>query len=209
MQEFKSEDIDGISRVVVDVGNALATTTAGRVQMADNLIQMGVITNPEQYFSVINTGRLETMTEGANNQSLLIRAENERLADGETDVVATAVDKHSLHIREHMNVLADPDLRMDEELVGRVLAHIQEHIVLLQTVDPNLLALIGEQSLGPQGGSPIGMEGAAPQQPEQSLSPMSAISESPLAGQGANPGDNLPSPAQPPVDPATGRPFDT
>lgn len=206
MEEFSSKDLESINRVVVDVGNALSQTTAGRVQMADNMIQMGVITNPEQYFSVINTGRLETMTEGANNQALLVRAENERLADGETDVVATAVDKHSLHIREHMNVLADPDLRMDVQLSQRVLNHIQEHITLLQQTDPNLLALIGEQPLGPSGGTPIAPETGAPQQPNQAMQPMSQVSENPIA-ETTQAGGTLPEPAQPPVDPATGLPF--
>lgn len=206
MQEFSSKDIDSISRVMVDVGNALAQTTAGRVQMADNLIQMGVVTNPEQYFSVINTGRLEAMTDGANNQALLIRAENERLADGETDVVATAVDKHSLHIREHMNVLADPDLRMDAKLTQRVLAHIQEHIELLQGTDPNLLSLIGEQPLGPAGGTPLAPGTGSPDQPSQAMQPMSQIQQNPGAETTQAQG-SIPEPAQPPVDPNTGLPF--
>lgn len=209
MATFSAKDIDTVNRVVVDVGNALASTTAGRVQMADNLIQMGIISNPEQYFSVINTGRLETMTEGANNQSLLIRAENERLADGETDVVATAVDKHSLHIREHMNVLADPDLRMDQELSARVMAHILEHINLLQSTDPNLLALIGEQPLSPPGGSPIAPGTAAPDQPPgDSLQAMSQIQQNPQAA-GTQAQGQMPNQPDMPIDPATGMPFPT
>jgi len=206
MEKFSSDKIDSISRVVVDVGNALAQSTAGRVQMADNLIQMGVVTNPEQYFSVINSGRLETMTEGASNQNLLIKAENEKLSDGEVDVIATAVDKHSLHIREHMNVLADPDLRQDAELTGRVLAHIQEHIDLLQNTDPNLLALIGEQPLGPPAGTPVNPGNAAPDQPQQSMQPMSQVTENPTA-QTTQAQGTLPEPAQPPLDPATGMPL--
>jgi hypothetical protein len=208
MQEFSSKDISSISRVVVDVGNALASTTAGRVQMADNLIQMGVINTPEQYFSVINSGRLETMTEGPSNQLLLIRAENEKLSEGETDVIATAVDQHSLHIREHMNVLSDPDLRNDQELTARVLAHIQEHIELLQTTDPNLLALIGEQPLGPPTGSPVSPQSVNPDMPNQPLTPMSDIQENRLAETTQVQG-NLPEPAQPPLDPRTGLPLGT
>jgi hypothetical protein len=206
MQEFSSKDIESINRVIVDVGNSLANTTAGRVQMADNLIQMGVITNPEQYFSVINSGRLESMTEGANNQNLLIKAENEKLADGEVDVIATAVDKHSLHIREHMNVLADPDLRQDTELVTRVLAHIQEHITLLQTTDPNLLGLIGEQPLAPPGGTPINPQTGQPEQPAQPMQPMSQTMQNEQAGnvQSSGPMPNMP---DMPIDPATGQPF--
>jgi hypothetical protein len=167
MKEFTGKDIDKINRVLVDVGNTLAQTTAGRMEMASNLIQMGLVQSPEQYFSVINTGRLDVMTEGENNELLLIRAENESLASAEVDVQAIATDKHSLHIREHMNVLADPDLRQDSELVARVLGHVQEHINLLQTTDPNLLAINGEQPLGPPQGTPVSPENAAPAQPNQ------------------------------------------
>ena len=206
MEEFSSKDIDSINRVIVDVGNSLASTTAGRVQMADNLIQMGIITAPEQYFSVINSGKLETMTEGPSNQNLLIKAENEKLSDGGTNVIATAVDKHSLHIREHMNVLADPELRQDAGLVKRVLDHIQEHITLLQNTDPNLLALIGEQPLGPPAGSPVAPGSVAPEQANATVDPMSSVMENPNIDQMSGQKEQPKMPKMP-VDPATGRPF--
>lgn len=160
MKTFTGDNLNSISRVVVDVGNALSQTTAGRTQMADNLLQMGLITNPQDYFSVLNTGNLEALTEGQVNQNLLIRAENEALMDGQTDVIATAVDQHRAHITKHMNVLADPDLRLDRDLTARVLAHIQEHIDLLRTTDPNLLSMIGEQPLAPVGGTPVNPQNA-------------------------------------------------
>lgn len=150
MREFKGSDLSSINRVVVDVGNALAQTAAGRTQMADNLIQMGLITTPEDYLSVIATGRLDVMTEDSVNQNLLIKAENERLVDATSDVIATWLDKHSLHIRHHMGIIADPDIRLDVELVQRVMSHIQEHINLLRETDPAQLAMIGEQPLPPQ-----------------------------------------------------------
>jgi len=204
LQEFTGDDIESINRVIVDVGNSLAQTTAGRVQMADNLIQMGVVQNADQYFSVINTGKLETMTDGANNQALLIHAENERLVDGTSPVIATAIDKHAMHIREHMNVLADPELRLDAELNARVLAHIQEHIQLLQNTDPNLLAMIGEQPLGPDMGSPIAPGSVSGTDATGQAAPMDGMVAPPVQG---TPNASLPQPAQPPIDPATGRPF--
>jgi hypothetical protein len=206
MKEFTSQDIDSINRVVVDVGNSLAQTTAGKVQMADNLMQMGLIQSPEQYFSVLNSGKLETMTEGQNNELLLIKSENEKLTEGNIDVVALATDKHSLHIREHMNVLADPELRLDPELNARVLAHIQEHINLLQTVDPNVLAMNGEQPLGPAGGSPVSPENAAPQQPAGPGGQAPFI-QNPQAQSVQNQPGNLPQVPEAPVDPATGLPL--
>jgi hypothetical protein len=199
MKEFTSDDLSSITRVIVDAGNALAQTTAGRVEMASQMMQMGIITSPEQYISVINTGKLETMTEGQNKELLLVRAERERLVDGTTPVVAVLTDAHSLHIREHKAVLADPDLRMDADLVQRTLAHIQEHLDILSNPNvANILTLLGEQPLGPPMGSPPSPENAAPAQPNEGdvsglVSNPEAQSVEATANQGA-----LPAPATPP-----------
>jgi hypothetical protein len=206
MKLFSSEDIDGINRIVVDVGNALATTTAGRIQMADNLIQMGILQTAEQYFSVINTGKLETLTEGITNELLLVRAENEKLTDGSIDVQALATDKHARHIDEHLNVLSDPELRQDAQLVERVMLHVMQHIELLQTTDPNLLALRGEQPLGPPAGSPVSPENVPQNPADMGAAGVSDTMMNPDAAGPAAQGP-LPSPAQAPSDPNTGQPL--
>jgi hypothetical protein len=135
--------------------------------MASNLLQMGLIQSPEEYFAVLNTGKLEPLVQGSHDELLLIKAENERLVEGDAEILAVDTDNHALHIREHKTVLADPDARLDADLVGRTLAHIQEHIDALQQVDPNLLSITGQQPLAPQGGSPVAPGNAAPQQPNQ------------------------------------------
>ena len=166
MVTFKSEDLEAINRVVVDVGNALAQTPAGRAQIAENLLQMGLIATPERYLEVLNTGNLKSATQGITNELDTINSENETLLQGEAPVIAIATDHHAMHIREHRSVLSDPALRQDAQLVQRTLDHINEHIRLLQETDPNLLSIIGEQPLAPPGGSPInpqqqgGMPGA-------------------------------------------------
>lgn len=162
LKEFTGDDLDSVSRVVVDIGNPLARTTAGRVEMAEQMLQMGVIKTPEQYFSVINTGQLDVMTEDTQSELLLVKSENERLVTGDP-VIAAITDDHLLHIKEHRVVLADPELRFNQELAGRVVAHIQEHIDLLRNTDPQLLQLLGQQPLGPAGGSPA--------QPQQQMPP--------------------------------------
>jgi hypothetical protein len=156
MKEFNGKDLENVNRVIVDVGNALSRTTAGRVEMAQQMLQMKVLTSPEQYFQIIETGKLEVLTENNNNELLLIKSENEKMVAGE-DVKALALDKHLLHINEHKGVLSDPDLRMDPNLVTKVLMHIQEHIGLMRTTDPALLQIIGEQPLGPIAGTPPNM----------------------------------------------------
>jgi hypothetical protein len=150
MKEFTGDDLDKVTRVIVDMGNPLAATTAGKVEMAEQMLQMGLIHTPEQYLMVIQTGELDSMTEDTVTELGCIKSENEDLVDGQ-QVIALMTDQHSLHIKEHKSVLADPQLRKDPELVQRTLAHIQEHINLLKTTDPQTLMMMGEKPLQPPG----------------------------------------------------------
>ena len=148
LKEFTGEDVSAINRVVVDVGNPLSRTIAGRVQMAEQMLQMNLIKTPQQYFQVMNSGRLDSMFEGEMSELMLVKSENERLMEGE-DVDASALDAHRMHIMEHKSVLSDPDLRRDPTLTEKVFTHILQHIDLLRNTDPDLLAMIGEQPLPP------------------------------------------------------------
>lgn len=156
MKEFTGDDLSNVNRVIVDIGNPLSKTTAGRVQMAEQMLQMGLIKTPEQYIGVINHGKIETMTDGIDKQLLLTKAENEKLISGESPN-AVFTEPHSLHIREHRDVLSDPDLKNDPDLVNRVQQHIQEHIDLLRTTDPATLEMLGEQPLAPVNAPPPSM----------------------------------------------------
>lgn len=176
LKEFTGEQIGSINRVVVDVGNPLSRTIAGRVQMAEQMLQMNLIKSPQQYFQVMNTGRLDSMFEGELSELMLIKSENERLMEGE-DVQATALDAHRLHITEHKSVLADPDLRRDPVLTEKVFSHILQHIDLLRQTDPDLLALIGEQPLPPL---------------QQPLSPTPTGESIPIQGQASPENQNIP-----------------
>jgi hypothetical protein len=149
LKEFRGDMIRDIKKVIVDVGNPLSRTTAGRVQMADQLAQMKLIKNPQQYFMVMETGRLDTLIEGDISDLLLIKRENEWLLQGK-DVFANPLDQHRMHILEHRAVINDPELRQNPELLSKVQQHLQEHIDLLRTVDPDLLMLINEQPLQDQ-----------------------------------------------------------
>jgi hypothetical protein len=150
MKEFVGKDLDKISRVMVDMGNPMTQTTAGKVNLAESLLQQNMIENPDQYIQVVTTGRLEPIIEGKQAELLLIKAENEGLADG-TQQRAIITDKHDQHILEHKTVLASPEVRQDPNspIMAQTLAHIQEHINFLKTADPVLLQLIHEQSFMP------------------------------------------------------------
>jgi hypothetical protein len=148
MKEFKGDDLANVNRVIVDVGNPLARTTAGRLEIAQQLLQMGLIKDPAQFLTVLNTGRLDVTYEGEQTELMLIRKENEKMISGQA-VTAIWIDEHKEHILEHKAVLADPDLRNDPEVVNLVLTHIQEHLDHLEQAKPESLMVLGQQPIAP------------------------------------------------------------
>jgi hypothetical protein len=162
LKEFNGDDLNQVTRVVVDMGNALAQSTAGKVEMAEQLLQMGLVTTPEQYIMILKTGELDVMTDDTITELMNIRSENEDLVDGGI-VTAILTDEHSLHIKEHKSVLADPDLRKNPDLVKRTLDHIQQHIQILKTGDPQTLMMMGQKPLTPP--PPPGAPPGPPQGP--------------------------------------------
>lgn len=208
IKQFKGSDLDGITRVIVDIGNPLANTTAGRIEMAEQMMQMGIIKNPQHYFTVMNTGQLQTMTESLENQTLIVTDENERLVSNQP-VVALLTDDHAFHIDEHSAILANSELRFDQEFVTRTMNHMQQHIDILS--DPNVanfLLVRGQQPIPPNM-PPMGPEGQPmPQDQGIPSGAMNGASQNVIGGspvatamsqQGGNPDINVPLPK---VDPS-------
>jgi hypothetical protein len=153
LQEFTGSDLDRIDRVSIEVGNPLARTISGRVQMAEHLLMNGMVKTPDEYIQVVSTGKLEPMIEATQKEMLAIKSENERLSDGANQqpmpgaqpmpsVIAMVTDNHPAHMREHAAVIASPDSRDNPAVVASVTAHIQEHAELWRTMDPAIGAAL-------------------------------------------------------------------
>lgn len=176
VKEFKGEDLANISRVVCESVNPISKTAAGRLQMAQDLLQIpNMITTPQHYFEVVETGTLEPMIEHETSQMIYIRSENEELADGKP-VQAILTDKHLLHIHEHSTVLDSIEARQNPEIIANTTQHIQDHVNLLKTTAPELLIALGQQPIpppplpGPPPGSPPQPQG--PPHPPMGPGPM-------------------------------------
>jgi len=150
MTSYTGQDIADIERVSVDLGNPLSRTLAGRLGLADKLLDKDKI-NAKQYLQVATTGQLDTITESEESELDLIRKENESLMDG-NPVLAIVGDLHILHGREHKTVINDPHLRDraakgDEaamKILNAVTAHMQEHERLWSGQTPYWVAISGE-----------------------------------------------------------------
>jgi hypothetical protein len=169
MKEYTSEDLSQINRVVTERVSPLSKTISGRVEIANNLLQQGLIDNPKQYITVLTTGQLDPAIEGAQHKLLNIRAENEELREGRP-VSALMIENHPMHIQEHECVLANPEAKRNPQLVQNTLAHIQEHLDLWRSMDPALAALLG---IAPPPPPPM-MGAPAPQQPQGSAQVMNS-----------------------------------
>jgi len=179
LKSFDQDSLLGVSKVSAEVANPLSKTLAGRVQIAENLLQQGLIT-AQQYMDVLDSGKLEPALESERTERLLIRRENEMMQEGQTPP-ALITDNHELHIKEHRAVLDDPDARLRPEVVQATLAHIQEHEALWEQVSMRPAILMATQQ------QPAPM----PQMPQQGAS--SGVMQPAQAGESQNPDmPNLP-----------------
>lgn len=148
LKSFQGSDIAKINRVFVDVGSALSKTVQGREQIATNMLQMGLVRTPDEYFQVINTGKLEPITEGATSELMMIREENEKMLEGGF-VEALFSDAHMTHINEHKSIMNSTEARQSPEVIEAYTTHQFKHLELLRTTDIDFLGLIKEPQLSP------------------------------------------------------------
>jgi hypothetical protein len=163
LAEFKGEDLQLVNRVQVDVTNPLSKTLAGKIQLADSMIERGWIKNPQQYDMVMETGNLDYADEADIKELYQMRSENEQMMDGQKPI-AIITDSHLQHIQEHKSVLASPESRQDPNIVKLVTDHLMEHINLLKQGDPILLQMLGQEPVAPQQ-PPV--PGQPPEQPQR------------------------------------------
>ena len=141
-EEFVGSDINLIRRVIAQTVNPMSKTIAGRLELAKELSERGIVTDPGDYIEVLMTGRVDGITQGTAHEQLSVTEENEALQSGE-EVLVILYENHPLHIKEHTSLLYSPKAKEDGDLVKRVLDHIQQHLDSWRTMDPAMLAVLG------------------------------------------------------------------
>ena len=170
-QAFSTKDIDSISRVQVQSGNALSKTVSGRLAIAQDLLQNKIITTAAEYLMVLETGELDSMVQGPTEELLNLATENEMLLDGQ-DVPVLFTDNHVLHIQEHAAIASDPMIRTNPQQFGLIAKHLNDHITMLSNpAYQNFRQLTNQPSLAPPGG---GQMAQGPQGPGPAATTMNA-----------------------------------
>jgi hypothetical protein len=157
MQSYSKKDFDGIDRVVVAAGNSLLNTTAGKVNLADQLLQNGMLPQGEagamKYIQVMNEGKLEPETQALQATYMQIQSDKEMLLSGKLPLIQIS-DNHPLMMQE-VNVLNNnPLIRNNPQLGNLVRQYIMGHFQQWLQMPPLLAAALGIQPPPPQGGQP-------------------------------------------------------
>ncbi len=189
VQTFKGDDVNLVRRVRVNVGNAYSKTYFGRKDLADTMINNGLIKNPTQYIQVLETGSVDHILEPISRQANYIEYENQLLLGGQV-VTALATENHITHFQGHADLLNNPEVRNNPELLSRVVKHILEHQNLMETMqvqNPVMWAIVTGQPIPAPQPSPLsGVPGPVPP------------GQAPAAPQGEPSGENQPQePTQP------------
>lgn len=201
ISEWSGDDLNLIDTVKVQVGNPMQRSLAGRLEMANALLDKGLIKTPQEFFTVMNTGNLEPMYLAEQTELDLIRRENEDMMAGKP-TRAIIGDTHVLHIKEHMTVTKDPELRRKAaagdqaalQTIQAALMHVQDHINLYSGQNPVWNIVSGDPPVPPA---------------MDMLPPGAAPSPEPAPGPSSGPGPLPPSPETPSpesVMPAGGMP---
>lgn len=203
LTEFTSEDIADVSRVTVKAGNPLTKTTAGRIEVAQNLLQSGLFKTPEEFVSVVETGQIQSLTSGNMAELLYIKQVKENLLKGISGKAFFA-DNHPLHIKEIKSVIDSTLLRgatdpQSMQIVQAATDLIMQHINMWQTVPPNILAGLGIQPPPMPMIAPGQPGGPQPVQPGSQPSPLAKVENptNPIQQKAAQvPGPQKPRPPQ-------------
>ncbi len=185
-ETVSGDQIRGIQRVFCTIGAAMQQTDAGKYEIATTAVKEGWVKTPEQLQTVLDTGRLDALTEDLSNKLLVVKQENERIGRGEVPPVMWT-DDHLFHIKGHATVMDNIAARDVEAVVTAQQAHVDSHIRALRETDPVLLQATGQQSL-----APAGMPGAASGTPPPG----------PGASSGTGPPGEPPAPPKPPQEAA-------
>jgi hypothetical protein len=165
---FQQATLQEIASVRVNLGNPLAKSISGRVEIANQLLNQGLL-KPYEYLNILSTGDLKTKIDKKGSQDTLIKLENEMLVQGE-DVVINILDHHLNHIADHRTLLDNPRVRKSSELVALIMEHVTEHITQMEVLkrdNPDLLDVALEQPVGTTRQMMMQAQPMQPQQPAQ------------------------------------------
>lgn len=180
LRAFSKPDLGAIDRLEVERVNPVFRTLAGKFDIANNLLDRGLIKDINQYYQVLESGRLEPVTDPARRSAQQVQAENELLmagppagptpdpltgqpkldANGQPTfsvptVPAVWTDDIVEHLTGHKSVLDSPEVRSNPQALNAVVSHIQDHLTQWRMAPKDALLLLGYPLPPPLPGDPM------------------------------------------------------
>ncbi len=130
-----SDTFKHVSKVRAEAVDPAAMTLEGREERAQFLMQQGMFTSPQEYLTMVKTGRDEPLYRAPMAQLMLIQRENDSLMKGE-DPIVLEDDAHDVHGPEHSGLLAEPAARENPDITQAILNHKAKHMLFLMGIAP-------------------------------------------------------------------------
>lgn len=132
--EFRGSDLEGtVSDVIVVAGSALPQSKAARQEFVLNLVDRGILTDPQVILKLLEFGNIEEVWEEEVLDINQAKAENKRLSQGDTTVRTRDFYNHDIHIKQHNIFRKTADYeQLDPQLQQFIDMHVQEHEQFIQ-----------------------------------------------------------------------------
>lgn len=145
MRPATAEQLEDVSDIEMETGPALLNQPAGKMEIADKLLDRGIVKDGAEYIRILTTGRLEPMLKAPEAQLNTLSVEGDMLKEGKQPPVRQGQD-HATHVREHQALLT---VDMDPAAVQVIEAHCAEHYQMWSQMPQDLAALTGQTVMPP------------------------------------------------------------
>lgn len=129
MLKISAENLQMVNHVLVKPGNAAMRTAAGKMNLAQMILQIpDAISNPRELITILEGGDVDKLWQAEDSQIKLVNEENEAMKKGNS-VPGSITDDHLYHCKAHVaSILGSVDSRYDSNVVLKATAHILWHI---------------------------------------------------------------------------------
>lgn len=180
-KEFQSSEIAGIKKLKIRTQNALASSVAGRMQMAEGILPMlqaGSTDAIKKYFQILDGAPVDNLYDVEQSESIAVQQEVDALLEGK-NILPLITDNHPEFIKEYQKLLYNPAIRTNSPLTQHIIELMNVRLQLEMQCPPDLKAILrgtpppppGMATPPPPGGAPQeanpAPQGATPAEPAQ------------------------------------------
>lgn len=145
---FTGEQLEPVQRILVQIGSPFLRTPGGRAQYAEMVRQTpGLVSNPTEILSILETGRIEKLTKAEDAQLSLCRDIVQKIRKGENNIPIQVTDNLLLIAKEvQAEVLSNVNDRFNAQYISEATRVIGICMVLFDQ-NPMQQAMLGWISL--------------------------------------------------------------